>query len=73
MASDSQNLKILGKNLKAQRKLRGLTQESVAALCGFDPTYISLMERGKRNPAFLSLVMLAEAMNCKVSDLTAGI
>jgi transcriptional regulator with XRE-family HTH domain len=73
MSSENQSLKILGKNLKAQRKDCGLTQERLAELCEFDPTYISLIERGKRNPAFLSLVKIAKHLKCKMSELTNGI
>lgn len=73
MSSDLQNLKSLGKNLRQYRKGRGLTQERLAELCDFDATYISLIERGKRNPAFLSLVKIAKHLKCSVSDLTTGI
>ena len=73
MANDIQSLKTLGKALKAQRKRRDITQEHLAELCEFDPTYISLLERGKRNPAFLTLVKIAKSLKCKVSDITEGI
>lgn len=73
MSSESQDLLTLGKNLKAYRKQNGLTQEQLSELCGFDPTYISMIERGKRNPAFLTLVKLAKNLSCRVSDLTKDI
>lgn len=73
MASDAQSLKILGKSLKAQRKRLGITQEYLAELCEFDPTYISLLECGKRNPAFLTIVKIAKNLKCKVADITEGI
>lgn len=69
MSSETQILKILGRNLKNRRKECGLTQEALAELCDFDPTYISLLERGKRNPAFLTIVKLAKRLNCRVSEL----
>ena len=69
MSSETQALKLLGKNLKNRRKECGFTQEDLAALCDFDPTYISLLERGKRNPAFLTIVKLAKHLDCGVSEL----
>lgn len=73
MSRDLQNLKTLGKNLKAHRQERGLTQETLAELCELDPTYISLLERGKRNPAFLTLVNISRHLKCNVSALTENI
>lgn len=73
MAKDTEALKILGKNLRARRKQAGLTQERLAELCEVDSTYISLLELGKRNPAFSTIVTVARNLKCKVSDLTIGI
>lgn len=73
MSSEDQALKLLGKNLRERRKQRGLTQENLAELCDFDPTYISLLERGKRNPAFLTLVKISKNLKCKVSEITQGL
>lgn len=70
MSSDTKALKTLGKNIKDHRKKSGLTQEQLAELCEFDPTYISLLERGRRNPPFSTLVKIAKHLNCKVSKLT---
>ena len=73
MTSERNALKILGGNLRELRKSKSLTQEDLAELCEFDPTYISLLERGKRNPAFLSIVKIAKNLKCKVSDLTKNL
>lgn len=70
MSSDDKALKSLGKNLRDIRKRQDLTQESLAELCDYDPTYISLLERGKRNPPFLTIVKIARQLKCKVSELT---
>ena len=71
MSSQKQTtaLKRFGKSLQAQRKRSGLTQEQLAELCEFDPTYISLLERGLRNPPLSTVVALAKHVGCKVSDL----
>jgi len=70
MSSDYEDLQLLGKNIKGRRKECGLTQEQLAELCDFDPTYISLLERGKRNPPFSTLSKIAKHLKCKVSELT---
>ena len=70
MSSNTKALKSLGKNLRSIRKEQGLTQERLAELCSYDPTYISLLERGKRNAPFLTIVKIAKHLKCKVAELT---
>lgn len=60
----------LGEAIKAQREKLGLSQEKLAERCGFDRTYISMLERGKRNPSLLNLLKLAEGLQLSVSKLT---
>lgn len=71
MSSEEKTLKLLGQNIRGRRKEVGLTQEALAELCDLDPTYISLLERGKRNPAFLTLVNIAKQLDFSVSELTS--
>jgi transcriptional regulator with XRE-family HTH domain len=40
-----------------------LTQEKLAEIAGFDRTYISLLERGIRNPSLVNIFRLANALN----------
>lgn len=67
----SQPLILLGGAIKARRSKLGLSQEALAERCGFDRTYISMLERGRRNPALLNLLKLAEGLETSVSKLTA--
>lgn len=60
----------LGEAIRKQREFLGLSQEKLAERCGFDRTYISMVERGKRNPSFLNLLKLAEGLETSVSSLT---
>ncbi len=60
----------LGQAIKKQREKLGLSQEKLADRCGFDRTYISMLERGKRNPSLLNLLRLAEGLEISVSKLT---
>jgi transcriptional regulator with XRE-family HTH domain len=65
-----QSLLPLGEAIKAQREKLGLSQEKLAEHCGFDRTYISMLERGKRNPSLLNLLKLAGGLKTSVSRLT---
>lgn len=66
-------LERLGDNIRSKRKLLGITQEELAHKCDFDRTYISLLERGKRNIAFENLAKLAEGLESSVSELAQGL
>lgn len=61
---------LLGQAIRAQREQLGLSQEKLAEQCGFDRTYISMLERGKRNPSLLNLLKLAKGLQISVSTLT---
>lgn len=59
-----------GKALRERRLALELSQELLAERCGFDRTYISMLERGTRNPSLLNLVKLAKGLEAPVSQLT---
>lgn len=63
-------LLLLSQAIKTQRLKAGLSQEQLADRCGFDRTYISMLERGKRNPSFLNLLKLAQGLEISISTLT---
>jgi len=48
----------LATKIKKRRNELNISQEKLAHKCNFDRTYISLLERAKRNPSYLSLVKL---------------
>ena len=66
-------LKALGDKVRELRTQLDLSQEAFAERCDFDRTYISLIERGQRNPSFTNLIRLAEGLEISVSALTNGI
>jgi transcriptional regulator with XRE-family HTH domain len=68
-SQDRTTLKRFGKALQAKRKQVGITQERLAELCDLDPTYISLLERGQRNPSLLAIANLARSLRCRVGEL----
>ncbi|WP_293369895.1 helix-turn-helix transcriptional regulator [Nevskia sp.] len=63
------NLEPLANAIRRQRECLGLSQEALAGRCGFDRTYISMLERGRRNPSFLNLLRLAKGLETRVSTL----
>lgn len=66
-------LTAFGSNLRGERERRKLTQEKLAEKADLDPSYISGIERGVRNPSILSVVRIANALDTTVSDLSRGI
>lgn len=71
--SKSDPLANLGRKVKERRNELNHSQEELAGICGFDRTYISLIERGKRNISFTNLITLAVGLETTVSDLTKDI
>ena len=66
---ENEELINLGIRIKYFRKLLNISQEKLAHKCDFDRTYISLLERGKRNPSYLNLVQLAQGLEISISKL----
>lgn len=58
-----------GKVLRNERSKRGVTQEQLGELSGLHPKYISLMERGLRQPTLASILQLATALEIEASTL----
>jgi transcriptional regulator with XRE-family HTH domain len=52
-----------GKVLRVVRKEVGLTQEELALAAQVDRTFVSMMERGERQPTVRVLFKLATALN----------
>jgi len=66
-------LAALGHNVRARREARELTQEKLAEKSGLDPTYISGIERGVRNPGIKNVVRIAKALGIKTAVLVEGV
>ena len=67
------SLIFLGLKVKNQRNSLGLSQEELAERTSLDRTYISLLERGKRNPSLLTLMKVATGLEISVSILIKDI
>ena len=61
-----------GRNVRRRREARELTQEKLAEKAGLDPTYISGIERGLRNPGIKKVARLAKALGLTTSALCEG-
>ena len=62
-----------GKNVRQWRTKRNLSQEALAEKASLDPTYISGIERGLRNPGIKNVVRLAMALGVTTSELVKGL
>jgi transcriptional regulator with XRE-family HTH domain len=61
----------LGRAVQALRTERGLSQTQLAEATGFMQSWISQVERGRRNPSWNNVVRLAEGLNVSLSELAA--
>ena len=66
---ERKELQNLGMIIKSKRENLGLTQVELADKCRVDRNYIGMLERGERNPSYLSLMKIANGMNIKVYEL----
>ena len=58
----------VGKRIKELRQIQGLSQEEFAFRCDLDRTYITSLERGKRNISLENLEKIAKAFNMSLSE-----
>lgn len=60
--------KQVGNRIKELRKKLGLSQEEFAFKCELDRTYITSLERGKRNVSLENLDKIAKAFDMSLSE-----
>ncbi len=73
MPKRNRTLAALGQNVRRSREARELTQEKLAEKAGLDPTYISGIERGLRNPGIKNVARLAKALSLSTAELCKGV
>jgi len=59
----------LARNLRTLRKQKGLSQEAFADEAGLHRTYVSDLERGRRNPSLEVIDKLAKALGVTAGEL----
>jgi len=64
-------VKRFGQAIRRRRVAAGLSQESLAHSAKVHPTYISLLERGLRDPKLTSMRKIAVALKTSVAVLSA--
>jgi len=57
-----------GQRLRALREAKKLSQEAFADRCHLDRTYISGIERGRRNLSLANIDVIAKALGISLSD-----
>ena len=73
MAPQPTILTRFGQAVRALRTEAGLSQEAFADKCGLDRTYISGIERGRRNVSLQNIEVIAKALQLSLSELFSRI
>ncbi|WP_330217723.1 helix-turn-helix domain-containing protein [Allorhizobium undicola] len=63
----------MAENVKAARKALDLSQEALALEASIDRTYVSGIERGRRNPSLTMIAKLAERLKTTPAALLTPI
>lgn len=62
-------LQLFGLRVKQLRLSKNISQEELGALSNLDRTYISGIERGKRNVGLKNILQIASALGVPASEL----
>ncbi len=60
---------VFGRVLKELRKEKNVSQEKLAELSNLDRTFISLLERGLRQPSLSTLFKISKSLNIPASKI----
>lgn len=60
-----------GKVLRAAREKVDLSQEGLGLACGIDRTYVSMLERGERQPTLTTVFALCDELGIHPEQLVA--
>ncbi|QOS77068.1 helix-turn-helix transcriptional regulator [Paenibacillus sp. JNUCC31] len=71
MNEDREVLKLVGARIRALRKERGYSQESLGEKGGFHFSYIGQIERGEKNVSLVNLAKIAESLEVNLMQLFA--
>ncbi len=66
-------LERFGQRLREKRTALGLSQERFADKAKLDRTYVSGIERGKRNVALRNIEAIAKALGISIAELMEGV
>ena len=57
------------RQLREERRRRGLSNYAVAKRCGVSQSMLSLVERGLRNPTLETVLKISDALEADLSDI----
>ncbi|HEY8582340.1 MAG TPA: helix-turn-helix transcriptional regulator [Capillimicrobium sp.] len=69
MAQRSQASAALGRAVRDLREAAGLSQEELGFRSGMHRTYVGGIERGERNPSWMNIVRIAQALSVPPAQL----
>lgn len=61
--------KAFGQVLRKFRTINNLSQEKLSQECGLDRSYISLLERGLRQPTLKTILLLSKILNTTAAGI----
>lgn len=65
--------KVVGRNIKAIRGKRGVTQDQLAELAGLNRVHLYRIETGRQNMTLRTLKIIADALDVKMRDLIGNL
>lgn len=69
MYKSEETIKQFGRNIKAERSRKGLSQETLAEKMGVNSQYISRIECGKANMSLKKIVELTNYLEADLKDI----
>jgi transcriptional regulator with XRE-family HTH domain len=66
-----EDLRRLGERVRDHRRNKGLTQENLAQSLDLSVAYVSLIERGGRNPPYTTVIAIARALGVAPARIVA--
>lgn len=67
------NVRAIGQNIKRVRKLRRISQETLAEAAVISPTYMGAIERGEKLPSLKTLLAIMSALEVSAEIIFDGV
>ena len=58
----------VGNRIRELRKIKGISQETLAGIADIDRTYMTSVENGKRNISIVNIEKIATALGVSIKD-----
>ena len=70
---DKEAAEEFGRRLREERLAKNLSKRALARLAGLHPTTISMIEAGRREPRYSTMISIFQALESDVDELFRGI